>query len=137
MTQDATQPGAASGPTRIVLIGRAAGNDLVLRQPSVSARHVRVIFGPDGMWIEDLGSRNGTFVGAPPRRIALDNRLVCGDAALPENALRDCLERTKPRAAEEGVIRLVDEPGALVAPVLTAVDAVESGRTEEALVFAR
>jgi ABC-type multidrug transport system ATPase subunit len=113
MAKDARQPGADPGPTRIVLIGRAAGNDLVLRQPSVSARHARVIVGPEGMWIEDLGSRNGTFVGTPPRqvrreRITLDDRLVFGDAALPENALRDVLERTKPRAADEGVIHLDD-----------------------------
>jgi ABC-type multidrug transport system ATPase subunit/pSer/pThr/pTyr-binding forkhead associated (FHA) protein len=106
---------AASGPdqTRIVLIGRAAGNDLVLRQPSVSARHARVLVGPDGIWIEDLGSRNGTFVGTPPRkvtreRIALDDPLVFGDASLPATTLRDFLERTQPRPADEGVIHLDD-----------------------------
>ena len=100
-------------PTRIVLIGRAAGNDLVLRQPSVSARHARIVVGPDGMWVEDLGSRNGTFVGRPPRRvtrapITLDDRLVFGDAALPEHALRDCLARTPARPPDEGVIHLDD-----------------------------
>lgn len=104
--------GAADpGPTRIVLIGRGAGNDLVLRQPSVSARHARVLVGPDGIWLEDLGSRNGTFVGTPPRRIdreriAIDDPLVFGDAALPATALRDFLERTKPRPAADGVIQL-------------------------------
>ena len=100
-------------PARIVLIGRASGNDLVLRQPSVSARHARVIVGPDGIWIEDLGSRNGTFVGTPPRkvdreRIGLDDPLVFGDAALPATALRDFLERTQPRPADDGVIHLDD-----------------------------
>ena len=106
---------AASGPdqTRIVLIGRAAGNDLVLRQPSVSARHARVLVGPDDIWIEDLGSRNGTFVGTPPRRvererITLDDPLVFGDAALPATTLRDFLERTQPRSADQGVIHLDD-----------------------------
>jgi ABC transport system ATP-binding/permease protein len=103
----------APGQTRIVLIGRDAGNDLVLRQPSVSARHARVLVGPDGVWIEDLGSRNGTFVGTPPRRIdreriSLDDPLVFGDAALPATALRDYLERTKPRPAADGVIQLDD-----------------------------
>ncbi|MFM8413723.1 MAG: ATP-binding cassette domain-containing protein [Planctomycetota bacterium] len=104
---------ADSGPTRIVLIGRGAGNDLVLRQPSVSARHARVLVGPDGIWVEDLGSRNGTFVGTPPRRIdreriTLDDPLVFGDAALPASALRDFLERTKPRPAADGAIQLDD-----------------------------
>jgi ABC-type multidrug transport system ATPase subunit/pSer/pThr/pTyr-binding forkhead associated (FHA) protein len=106
-------PGGKPGSTRIVLIGRAAGNDLVLRQPSVSARHARIVVGPDGMWIEDLGSRNGTFVGTPPRRITreeitLDDRLVFGDAALPENALRDLLAHTPARRPDEGVIHLDD-----------------------------
>jgi len=100
-----------SAKTRIVLVGRAADNDLVLRQPSVSARHARVVVGSDGIWIEDLGSRNGTFVGTPPRKVTrepieIDTPLVFGDAALPANALRDLLERTQPRPTDEGVIHL-------------------------------
>jgi ABC-type multidrug transport system ATPase subunit/pSer/pThr/pTyr-binding forkhead associated (FHA) protein len=111
-TQERT-PRRDPGATRIVLIGRAAENDLVIRQPSVSARHARIVVGPDGMWIEDLGSRNGTFVGTPPRKIQrekieLDDPLVFGDAALPEHALRDLLERTKPRPPDDGVIHLDD-----------------------------
>ncbi|NDC53397.1 MAG: FHA domain-containing protein [Planctomycetia bacterium] len=102
---------AVSAKTRIVLVGRAADNDLVLRQPSVSARHARVVVGSDGIWIEDLGSRNGTFVGTPPRKVTrepieIDTPLVFGDAALPANALRDLLERTQPRPTDEGVIHL-------------------------------
>ncbi len=103
--------GGSAIQARVVLIGRAAGNDLVLRQPSVSARHARVIVGPDGLWLEDLGSRNGTFVGTPPRRIdreriSLDDPITLGDAALPGNALRDLLERTQPHSPDEGVIDL-------------------------------
>ena len=113
MATRARTPRRDPGATRVVLVGRAAENDLVLRQPSVSARHARIVVGPDGMWIEDLGSRNGTFVGAPPRRIereriTLDDPLVFGDAALPANALRDLLERTKPRPPDDGVIHLDD-----------------------------
>ena len=113
MKPQPASPAGKPGSTRIVLIGRAAGNDLVLRQPSVSARHARIVVGPDGMWIEDLGSRNGTFVGTPPRRITreaitLDDRLVFGDAALPENALRDLLAHTPARRHDEGVIHLDD-----------------------------
>jgi len=113
MAAQSQAPSRDPGATRIVLIGRAAENDLVIRQPSVSARHARIIVGPDGIWIEDLGSRNGTFVGTPPRRIErerieLDEPLVFGDAALPEHALRDLLERTKPRPPDDGVIQLDD-----------------------------
>ena len=113
MAKKTSKPAGSPDQTRIVLIGRAAGNDLVLRQPSVSARHARVLVGPDGVWIEDLGSRNGTFVGTPPRRvererITLHDPLVFGDAALPATALGDFLERTQPRPADEGVIHLDD-----------------------------
>lgn len=113
MAKNTSKAAGGPGQTRIVLIGRAAGNDLVLRQPSVSARHARVLVGPDDIWIEDLGSRNGTFVGTPPRRvererITLDDPLVFGDAALPATALRDFLERTQARPADEGVIHLDD-----------------------------
>ncbi len=111
-TRPRTQPGETD-TTRIVLIGRGADNDLVLRQPSVSIRHARIIVGPDGMWIEDLGSRNGTFVGTPPKKvdrepITLDDPLTFGDAALPDNALRDFLARTKPRPPHDGSIHLDD-----------------------------
>lgn len=113
MAKNTRTPAGSTDQTRIVLIGRGTGNDLVLRQPSVSARHARVLVGPDGIWIEDLGSRNGTFVGTPPRkidreRIKLDDPLVFGDAALPATALRDFLERTQPRPADDGVIHLDD-----------------------------
>jgi ABC-type multidrug transport system ATPase subunit/pSer/pThr/pTyr-binding forkhead associated (FHA) protein len=113
MAKNTRTPAGSTDQTRIVLIGRGTGNDLVLRQPSVSARHARVLVGPDGIWIEDLGSRNGTFVGTPPRkidreRITLDDPLVFGDAALPATALRDFLERTQPRPADDGVIHLDD-----------------------------
>ncbi|MFM8538945.1 MAG: FHA domain-containing protein, partial [Planctomycetaceae bacterium] len=64
------QSGAAEGaaPSRVVLIGRAPGNDIVLRAPGVSARHARVLVDSGRLVLEDLGSRNGTFVGSPPRR---------------------------------------------------------------------
>ena len=147
MTQNTRKPADSPDQVRIVLIGRAADNDLVLRQPSVSARHARVLVGPDGVWIEDLGSRNGTFVGTPPRkvtreRIAIDDPIVCGDAALPATALQDFLERTRRRPADDGVIHLDDaalvtfgrRAGASVAvdhPLVSAVHAsvtVDRGR---------
>jgi len=89
-------------PSRIVLIGRAPGNDIVLASPGVSARHARVIVEPGRLVLEDLGSRNGTFVGAPPERIeraeiSLADPLTFGDTPLPPSALADLLARTRPR----------------------------------------
>jgi len=116
---------------RIVLIGRAPGNDLVVRAAGVSARHARVLVEEDGLWLEDLGSRNGTFVGTPPRRIqreriALDETITLGDAPLPNTALQDLLERTRPRDPAEGRIELDD--AALVTFGRSAAADVSLGR---------
>lgn len=43
-------------------IGRSTGNTLVLADPEVSRRHVRVVRRADGYAAEDIGSTNGTFV---------------------------------------------------------------------------
>ncbi len=45
-------------------IGRTAVNAIALRDPSVSATHARIVRGADGFTIEDLGSRNGTYVNS-------------------------------------------------------------------------
>ena len=98
---------------RVVLIGRDPGSDLVVRFPSVSARHARVVVTAEGMWLEDLGSRNGTFVGNPPRRVEreridIGTPITLGDATLPATALAAFLIRTRPRDRAEGTIDLVD-----------------------------
>jgi ABC-type multidrug transport system ATPase subunit len=98
---------------RVVLLGRDPGNDIVVKAPSVSARHARVVVDGDGLWLEDLGSRNGTFVGAPPRRIEreridLHETITLGDAGLPENALEDLLARTAVREPAAHAIQLDD-----------------------------
>lgn len=51
------------------IVGRAAVSTIVLDWPEVSRRHARIVVSPDGATLEDLGSRNGTFVGAT--RIAM------------------------------------------------------------------
>jgi len=45
------------------VVGRDAGTGIRLdRDEFVSARHARIEPRPDGVWIDDLGSTNGTFV---------------------------------------------------------------------------
>src|SRR5436190_13405046 len=43
--------------------GALQGNDLHLKDPSVSGHHFEIQLEPLGYRIRDLGSRNGTFVG--------------------------------------------------------------------------
>jgi pSer/pThr/pTyr-binding forkhead associated (FHA) protein len=43
-------------------IGRGSDNDLVLPDQQVSRRHARLERGPEGWFLTDLGSTNGTYV---------------------------------------------------------------------------
>jgi hypothetical protein len=61
---------AGSGPGRVLTlgtaaltIGRAADNSLVVEDDYASSHHCRLVPGPAGWTLEDLGSTNGTFVG--------------------------------------------------------------------------
>jgi pSer/pThr/pTyr-binding forkhead associated (FHA) protein/ABC-type multidrug transport system ATPase subunit len=45
-------------------IGRDDTNDIVLHAPQVSRVHARLRRAPEGWWLEDLGSANGTFVNS-------------------------------------------------------------------------
>ncbi len=57
-------------------IGRSSTNTIQLRDPKLSRRHCEIRPTPDGFFIRDLGSRNGTFVNGARVREA---RLRDGD----------------------------------------------------------
>ena len=65
---------ALDGPA---LVGRGAGNTIVLPERHVSARHARLTPDEGGWWVEDLGSTNGTYIG--PHRVAGRARLGPSD----------------------------------------------------------
>ena len=60
-----------------LLIGRAEECDVRPLSEDVSRRHCEVLVGPTEVWIQDLGSRNGTFVNGT--KIAERTRIVDGD----------------------------------------------------------
>ncbi|MCA9398535.1 MAG: FHA domain-containing protein [Candidatus Omnitrophica bacterium] len=45
-----------------ITIGRGFQNDLILTDPYISENHLLVRLNEEGLWIEDLGSRNGTYL---------------------------------------------------------------------------
>ncbi|MEZ0248436.1 MAG: FHA domain-containing protein [Thermoproteus sp.] len=53
----------------IITVGRALDNHLVIPDPTVSRRHLRIIISSDGLVIEDLGSTNGTYLLPEGKRI--------------------------------------------------------------------
>src|ERR671910_266994 len=68
-------------------IGRDASAGVVLQQDELlSRRHVRITPEADGARVEDLGSRNGTFVDGDqifsPAHLAVDGQLLVGVSVL-------------------------------------------------------
>jgi hypothetical protein len=72
-------PGAEFELDRVdITIGRGGQNDVALEGDEfASARHVRIEPRADGVWVQDLGSTNGTFVNGI--RIEQPRRLDPGD----------------------------------------------------------
>jgi pSer/pThr/pTyr-binding forkhead associated (FHA) protein len=60
-------------------IGRKVDNDIRLEDITVSSHHARLQNQHDGLYIEDLGSTNGTYVNGDPIR---KKRLASGDVIL-------------------------------------------------------
>ncbi len=76
----------AAGSRERLVLGRAPGCEVVLTGQHVSRRHAALVRRQDGWWVEDLGSRNGTFCGG--ERLS-QRRLVNGDVLLlGEEAVR-------------------------------------------------
>lgn len=69
-----------------ITIGRSPSSSLVLEDEYASSRHARLSPGNDGWWIEDLGSRNGTFVDderlGEPRPLPLGTTVRIGQTTL-------------------------------------------------------
>ena len=100
-----------------LLLGRAPDNDLVLDESSVSARHARVDIEPDGTYLTDLGSTNGSWVNG--RRVTGSVQLRAGD----EVFVGGCELRVEQLEAVEAITAtVVASPGldevAVPSPVL-------------------
>jgi ABC transport system ATP-binding/permease protein len=64
------KPESSSTVPQIISIGRSPENDIVIDYPMISLKHARIIHGRDGTYIEDLQSRNGTFLNRLETRIS-------------------------------------------------------------------
>jgi len=72
----------------IMIIGREAGNDIVIEDPQVSRHHVKLTQQAASYIVEDLGSTNGTFIDGrrvmSPTPLSIGARLGLGDTVVLE-----------------------------------------------------
>lgn len=65
-----------------ITIGRHPSCEWVLPDETISARHARLVYHHDQWWLEDLGSRNGTFLNgealAAPAVLTNEDNVRCG-----------------------------------------------------------
>ncbi|SDS61438.1 FHA domain-containing protein FhaB/FipA [Microlunatus soli] len=70
----------------MIMIGRGADCQLILDDDYVSTRHARVVAGENGIYIEDLGSTNGSYVNGlritAPTTITLQDTVRIGKTVL-------------------------------------------------------
>jgi len=104
-TESSDPPNTYVFDQEVVLIGRAGDNDLALDDPDsvVSKRHAKVRVAAGSITVEDLGSKNFTFVNGrrlpagAPKPVAPGDRIEIGGFSLgvePEDAPARDLEQT-------------------------------------------
>jgi transcriptional regulator with PAS, ATPase and Fis domain len=79
-----------------IRLGGADDNDLQVRDPSVSRRHVALRMSEDGLRVVDLGSTNGTFLGATRLYDAVVDgvaELLLGSTRVRVEPLRESVEK--------------------------------------------
>ena len=93
-----------------VELGRDAGAGVALQQDELlSRRHVRITPEADGVLVEDLGSRNGTFVDGDqiysPAHLAVDGQLLVGVTVLQLRTAASGATALRPIPADFTVLR--------------------------------
>ena len=72
----------------VMIIGREAGNDIIIEDPQVSRHHVKLTQQGASYTVEDLGSTNGTFIDGhrvmTPTLLVLGAKLGLGDTVVLE-----------------------------------------------------
>ena len=77
------EPSVRDSQQRVIVVGRRAGCEVQLVSHSVSEIHAALVRRADGVWLFDLGSRNGTRVNGhriTGRRVADGDHLQFGDS---------------------------------------------------------
>jgi transcriptional regulator with GAF, ATPase, and Fis domain len=81
----------------VISIGRAIDNDIRIASPAVSRRHCRIETGPEGVWIIDLESSNGTLLNGQKVKRGL---LKPGDSLRVGKAVLQIEPEVAPKAGD-------------------------------------
>jgi predicted component of type VI protein secretion system len=99
-------------------LGRDESADITLNDPAVSRRHARLYRSKDGVWLEDLGSTNGSYINGD--RLVVPYRLRDGDEVTIGNSLATFHEAAPSSDATEIIALPNVMPGA-IAPNVSGV----------------
>jgi pSer/pThr/pTyr-binding forkhead associated (FHA) protein len=77
VTQGSQTGQSAALADGVILIGRGADCQIILNDDYVSTRHARVVNGENGIYLEDLGSTNGSYVNG--QRITAPTTITMSD----------------------------------------------------------
>jgi len=83
-----------------IRVGREPDNDIVINNKRLSRRHAQFILDDQGLWLEDLGSTNGTMLNSKRienrRRVKLTDDVVFGDVVFDMSRLPSYLPELRP-----------------------------------------
>ena len=86
ITQGSQTGQSAALADGVIMIGRGADCQIILDDDYVSTRHARVVSGENGVYVEDMGSTNGSYVNGQritaPTTITLSDTLRIGKTIL-------------------------------------------------------
>ena len=95
-------------PGRRAVVGRFPPSDVIIRDASLSAEHAAVTLLDGVVWVEDLGSTNGTRIdGAMVERARLEpgSELVLGAVVAAVHAMGDAGESSPDLIGHDGLVR--------------------------------
>ncbi len=96
-------------PTGPAMIGRGKRSDVPLFDEGVSREHARIVSVGDEIWVEDLGSRNGTYVNGERvhgrSKLADGDKIQVGRTTILKFTYHDTLEESFQKQMYESALR--------------------------------